>query len=73
MTNNDIIRSIRYTFDFNDFKMVEIFQLADTKVSVHQISAWLKKEDEPMYQVLDDVNLAIFLNGLINEKRGGVL
>ncbi|WP_370060031.1 DUF1456 family protein, partial [Neptunomonas phycophila] len=29
MTNNDILRRLRYTFDFNDSKMIEVFRLAD--------------------------------------------
>jgi uncharacterized protein YehS (DUF1456 family) len=70
MNNNDIMRRIRYTFDFNDSKMIEIFGLADYEVTRSQISDWLKKEDDPAYQNLDDQHLAIFLNGFINEKRG---
>jgi uncharacterized protein YehS (DUF1456 family) len=70
MNNNDIIRRIRYTFDFNDTKMIEIFGLADHQVTRAQISDWLKKDDDPAYQELLDYQLAIFLNGFINEKRG---
>lgn len=70
MTNNDILRRIRYTFDFNDSKMVSIFALADHEVTREQISNWLKKDDDPAYQNCGDNQLAIFLNGLINEKRG---
>ncbi len=70
MNNNDILRRIRYTFDFNDSKMIEIFGLADVQVTRAQISNWLKKEDDPAYQELSDNELAIFLNGLINDRRG---
>ena len=70
MTNNDILRRIRYTFDFNDSKMIALFGLADHKVTRGQISDWLKKEDDPAYQKCSDTQLAIFLNGLINDKRG---
>lgn len=70
MTNNDIIRRIRYIFNFNDSKMIEIFDLAGQQVSRSQISDWLKKDDDPSFLVLDDYQLAIFLNGLIIEKRG---
>ncbi len=70
MTNNDILRRIRYTFDYHESKMVAIFGLADYEVSQEQISHWLKKEDDPEYQNCNDAQLAIFLNGLINEKRG---
>ena len=70
MINNDIIRRIRYTFDFNDTKMIEIFGLADYQVTRAQISDWLKKDDDPTFQELLDYQLATFLNGFINEKRG---
>ncbi len=70
INNNDILRRIRYTFDFTDSKMIEIFGLADYQVTRAQISDWLKKEDNPAYQELNDNQLAIFLNGLINDKRG---
>ena len=70
MTNNDILRRIRYTFDFNDSKMIAIFGLADHQVTREQISDWLKKDDDPAYRKCSDTQLAIFLNGLINDKRG---
>ncbi len=70
MTNNDILRRIRYTFDLSDSKMIEIFGLADHQVTREQISDWLKKDDDPAYQACRDIQLAIFLNGWINDKRG---
>lgn len=70
MVNNDILKRIRYTFDFNDSTMIAIFAAADFEVTRAQISDWLKKEDDPDYQKLNDTNLAIFLNGLINDRRG---
>ena len=70
MTNNDILRRVRYIFDFNDDKMIAIFALADCKVTRAQISDWMKSEDNPEYKKLSDVLLASYLNGLINDKRG---
>jgi uncharacterized protein YehS (DUF1456 family) len=70
VTNNDILRRIRYIFDFNDSKMINLFGLADYQVTREQISDWLKKEDDPAYQRCNDTQMAIFLNGLINDKRG---
>lgn len=70
MTNNDILRRIRYTFDFDDSKMIEIFGHADQEVTRAQISDWLKKEDDPDYRACRDPVFAAFLNGLIIEKRG---
>jgi uncharacterized protein YehS (DUF1456 family) len=70
VTNNDILRRIRYIFDFSESKMTAIFGLADYQVTREQISNWLKKEDDPAYQKCNDTQLAIFLNGLIIDKRG---
>ena len=70
MTNNDILRRLRYTFDFNDTKMIAIFAHSDYKVSREQISDWLKKDDDPAYKNCTDTQLAIFLNGFIVERRG---
>lgn len=70
MTNNDILRRVRYIFDFNDDKMITLFGLADCKVTRAQVSDWMKQEDDPDFEKLSDVQLATFLNGLINDKRG---
>ena len=70
LTNNDILRRLRYTFNFNDKKMVEIFALADFIVTREQVAQWLKKEDDEGYVNCTDQQLAAFLNGFINEKRG---
>jgi len=70
MTNNDILRRIRYTFDLDDSKMIEIFAAADFDATRAQISDLLKKDDDPDYKECSDTVLAIFLNGFINDKRG---
>lgn len=70
MTNNDILRRIRYTFDLNDSAMIEVFALADFNTTEEQVVAWLKKEEDADFIKLNDVELAIFLNGFINLKRG---
>ena len=70
VTNNDILRRIRTIFDFNDEQMITVFGLADYEVTSEQIRDWLKKDDDPAYQPCSDNQLAIFLNGLINHKRG---
>ncbi|VAW91875.1 Uncharacterized protein YehS [hydrothermal vent metagenome] len=70
MNNNDILRRIRYTFDFDDSKMMALFGLADHEVSREEICGWLKKEDDAGFEACSDTQLAIFLNGFIIEKRG---
>ena len=70
MTNNDVIRRIRYTFNLRDEKVVAIFAHANCKVSEQQVQNWLKKDDDPSMVEIIDVELASFLNGFIIEKRG---
>lgn len=70
MTNNDILRRIRYTFNFNDKKMIALFALADLSVTREQVSQWLKKDDDADFANCSDSQLATFLNGFINDKRG---
>ena len=70
MTNNDVLRRIRYTFNFDDSKMIAILALAGLEVIRAEISDWLKKDDDPDYKNCGDLQLATFLNGLIIEKRG---
>jgi uncharacterized protein YehS (DUF1456 family) len=70
MNNNDILRRIRYTFDLSDSKMMELFALAEQEVTRAEISDWLKRDDDPDFKGINDLQLAIFLNGLINEMRG---
>lgn len=70
VTNNDILRRLRYTFDFSDNKMLEIFAHGGATVTRAALNDWLKKDDDPAFVDCRDVNLAMFLNGLIIEKRG---
>jgi len=70
MTNNDILRRVRYAFDFGDSKMIALFALADFEVTREQVSAWLKKDEDPAQREFSDTVLALFLNGLIIDRRG---
>ena len=70
VTNNDLLRRIRYIFNFNDAKMVKIFAQAERKISQENIVNFLRREDEKSFLPCPDIELATFLNGLINERRG---
>ncbi|AEV33844.1 hypothetical protein Oweho_2886 [Owenweeksia hongkongensis DSM 17368] len=70
MTNNDILKRIRYTFDYSDAEMIDLFAMGGAEVTRAQVSDWLKKELDDDYRDLDDRSLATFLNGLIVERRG---
>lgn len=70
MTSNDVLRRIRYIFDLSDSAMIAIFACADFQVSREQVSAWLKKDEDPAFEAMNPAQLATFLNGLIVDKRG---
>jgi uncharacterized protein YehS (DUF1456 family) len=70
LTNNDVLRRIRYIFNYNDNKIIDIFASGDLVTTREQISGWLKKEDDEGYEKCRDMPLAAFLNGFINVQRG---
>jgi len=70
MNNNDILRRIRYAFDFNDTAMMNLFSLGGHEATRAEISDWLKKDGDPAFQSLNDKELAVFMNGMIIDKRG---
>jgi uncharacterized protein YehS (DUF1456 family) len=70
LTNNDVLRRLRYTFNFNDQKVIAIFAAGDLTVTREQTSNWLKQDDDPAYVNCPDTTFAAFLNGFINERRG---
>lgn len=70
MTNNDILRRLRYCFDLSDSDMIALFSSTDTNVTREQIVDWLRHEDDPEAVPCEDIDLARFLNGLVNRERG---
>ena len=65
MNNNDILRRIRYAFDFNDAKMIELFGLADHQVTravggdVAPVAARAVAIERVTYQVVLIRNVAV--------------
>jgi uncharacterized protein YehS (DUF1456 family) len=71
MINNDIIRSIRHMHNISEGKLIEIIQLGGGRaVPPEQMSAYLKREDEPGFEECPQNLMDQFLNGLIYFKRG---
>ena len=70
MTNNDILRRVRYALNLRDKEVIKIFKNVEEDLKKEVLLAWLKKDDEEGYVALRDVDFASFLNGLIIEKRG---
>jgi|TARA_B110000444_G_scaffold241116_1_gene257162 uncharacterized protein YehS (DUF1456 family) len=70
MTNNDVLRRIRYILDYNNKTMLSIFSLGGRNLSIEQLKQQLKKDIDSDFLNCSDINLASFLNGLIIKKRG---
>jgi len=70
MTNNDILRRLRYALDIKDSTMVEIFKLSGYEISRPNLTNLLKKEEEKGYVDCSDEVTEFFLDGLIIHKRG---
>ena len=70
MRNNDIIRRLRFAFELNDDKMMELFALGGYPATREEISNWLKKEGTETFKPLYDKELAVLLNGMIVHERG---
>jgi uncharacterized protein YehS (DUF1456 family) len=67
MTNNDILRRLRYAFDFNNVQVAKIMAHVSEGVEPIQVGGWIQQDDS---DPLSDSELCKFLDGLIIEKRG---
>ena len=70
MTNNDVLRRLRYVFDLADTKMAQMFTLVESKVDPGDVTCWLKKDEDPAFKRCSDIEMATFLNGFIVHRRG---
>lgn len=70
MITNDVLRRVRYAFKLNDKKMLEIFASVDNAIDEKYLHSIMAKEGEENYVFCRDSLLSLFLDGLINEKRG---
>lgn len=70
MTNNDVLRSLRYLLKISEAKVIEICALADYPLEADKLAQLLKKDDEEGFLTCPDAVLAHFLAGLVIYKRG---
>ena len=68
--NNWLLRSLRYVLNIDDSKMYEIFTSSGSRVSEEEVKCFLKKEEEENFKKCENIDLELFLNGLIEWKRG---
>ena len=70
MTNNDLLRRLRYALKLNGVSIAEICALAGHEIGPADVLKLLKKEDEHGFAVCDDAVMGAFLDGLITSRRG---
>lgn len=73
MTNNDILRRLRFAFDFSDQAAVALFSLdpnSSASIDKDGFVNRICKEDDTDFVPCSDIELAAFLDGLIVSKRG---
>jgi uncharacterized protein YehS (DUF1456 family) len=70
MTNNDLLRRLRYALNLNGVTMSEIFALAGHEIGPAEALKFLKKEEEQGFVACDDTLMSCFLDGLIIYRRG---
>src|SRR5690242_9281331 len=46
MTNNDVLRRLRYSLNLNNAAIMEIFQLGEMEVKPGVLNSFLRKEEE---------------------------
>jgi uncharacterized protein YehS (DUF1456 family) len=70
MTNNDMLRTLRYALNMSDAAMMDIFNLSGHALEPYDLAGLLKKEEDSGYHVCSDAELGRFLDGLITRNRG---
>lgn len=70
MTNNDLLRRLRYALSLNGVSIAEACALAGHHIGPIEVLNLLKKEDEKGFMVCDDTVMGAFLDGLITMRRG---
>ncbi|MEZ9232252.1 DUF1456 family protein [Vibrio amylolyticus] len=70
MTNNEILRRIQHALNLKNAQIIKAFEQADDTVAHDKVANWLKDESEKSSVKMKDKELAVFLNGFINVKRG---
>ncbi len=71
MTNNDLLRRLRYALNLNGETIAGLCMLGGHEIGPIDVLKLLKKEEETGFVVCDDAVMGAFLEGLIISRRGG--
>jgi len=70
MTNNDVLRRLRYALNLPDPLTLKIFALGGREATEADLALWMTKDEDPGYVACRDEVLAAFLDGYILLRRG---
>src|ERR1700712_2413654 len=70
MTNNDVLRRLRYALELDNLSLLACFRESDVKLAPEELAALLKSEEEVGFALLSDELLGWFLDGFVSLKRG---
>lgn len=70
MTNNDILRRLRYALNINNQQIIRLFDLSGRQLTQGDLDVLLKKDNETGWVDCPDLLLESFLDGLILDRRG---
>nr|WP_275665985.1 MULTISPECIES: DUF1456 family protein [unclassified Vibrio] len=64
------MRRIQHALNLKNAQIIKAIEQADVTVAHDQVINWLKADNDKSCSKMKDKELAVFLNGLINLKRG---
>jgi uncharacterized protein YehS (DUF1456 family) len=70
MTNNEIIKRLRFILDVDDSVLMQCFELGDCHGIKEKVASFLLPETNAAYQLCTDEHFTRFLDGLIIYRRG---
>lgn len=70
MISNDVLRSVRFMLNVGESTLAEIIGLGGGAITPLQLTAYLKRDDEPGFMLCDATTMGQFLDGLIIHRRG---
>lgn len=70
MTNNEVMKSVRYTFEIKNREVVEMIKAGGVELSVLDVVGLFKNEEEEGFIECPAEIIHAFLDGLILERRG---
>ncbi len=70
MTNNDILKRLRFALNIQDEQVLKMVETGGRNLSIQDLENYFLEEEDAQYRNCSDSVLTAFLDGLIIDKRG---